>query len=491
MDRLCPLLLVFSVLLPTSSLATPLDKRAAVNTCLTDQDVPVYASGTSEYNQAIRPFNIRVPFSPAAWVVPRSVADIQKAVKCGADNSVHVSAKSGGHSYGSHGLGGEDGHVVIDLRNFNGVKVDEASSTANIGTGGRLGNIALALYDQGKQAISHGTCPAVGVGGLTLHGGYGMISRLKGLTLDNLVSANVVLADGTQVTASEKENSDLFWALRGAGASYGIATNFTFKTFPAPDNNIVFNYNVQPSSAAQLSTMVTALQDFSKNTQPKELTTRLYISFQTTLSGVYFGSREDFNKTITPLLAKMGVTVTGKEGNYTWPNTLLQFSNGPLQQPTVYDQHETFFAKSLMATLSPAAIDALSAYWYANARSMRRGWYLMIDTHSGSYSAISSVDPDATAYAHRNATLKMQFYDVAFGGSYDPSWTSFLNGWVKAIVDANPGDSNGMYVNYADTSLSKDEAHQRYWPGHYNRLAEIKKKYDPKNVFGGPQLVGS
>lgn len=319
-----------------------------------------------------------------------------------------------------------------------------------------------------------------------------MISRLKGLTLDNLVSANVVLADGTQATASEKENDALFWALRGAGASYGIVTNFTFKTFDAPDNNIAFTYNVQPSTAAQLSTMVTALQEFSQNGQPKELTTRLYISFQSTLSGVYWGSREDFNKIITPLLAKMGVTTTnGKVGNYTWPNTLLQFSNGALQQPLVYDQHETFFAKSLMATLSPAAIDALSTYWYANARSMRRGWYLMIDAHSGSNSAISEVSPDTTAYAHRNATLKMQFYDVAFGGSYDPSWTSFLNGWVKAIVDANPDNSNGMYINYADTSLSNEEARKNYWLGNYDRLAQIKKKYDPKNVFGGPQLVRS
>lgn len=159
MDRLCPLLLCLSALLTTPSLATPVDKRAAVNTCLTDQKVPFYAPDTTEYKQAIRPFNNRVPFTPAAYVLPQSVKDIQNAVKCGADNGVHVSAKGGGHSYGSHGLGGEDGHVVLDMRNFNSVTVNAADSTANIGAGGRLGNIALSLYDQGKQAISHGTCP--------------------------------------------------------------------------------------------------------------------------------------------------------------------------------------------------------------------------------------------------------------------------------------------------------------------------------------------
>jgi FAD/FMN-containing dehydrogenase len=99
------------------------------------------------------------------------------------------------------------------MRQFNSVTVDLASHTADVGSGGRLGNIALALYSQGEQAMSHGTCPGVGVGGLTLHGGYGLISRLKGLTLDNLVSANVVLADSTVVTASATQNSDLFWSV--------------------------------------------------------------------------------------------------------------------------------------------------------------------------------------------------------------------------------------------------------------------------------------
>jgi hypothetical protein len=300
-----------------------------------------------------------------------------------------------------------------------------------------------------------------------------------------------VLANSTLVTASATQNPDLFWALRGAGAAFGIVTNFKFKTFTAPESNIVFNYYFQPSSAAQLATALTALQNFTINSQPPELNMRLFLSGFTTFSGVYYGTRADYDKLITPLLQQMGIS-SGSVSTNTWLNTLTSFSNGPLKQSTPYDTHENFFAKSLMPEyLSPAAITALANYWNANARSLSRAWYLLFDCHGGKGSAISKVAPDATAYAHRNATFKMQFYDRVYSGNYDPSWFSFLNGWIKAINDASPGVNHGMYINYADTSLGKDEAHSRYWLGNYQKLVGVKTAWDPKRVFEGPQLVGS
>ena len=146
--------------LSSPAAASPhLETRAAVNDCLSSLKVPVYTSGSSDYTQAVKPFNLRLPFKPAAYAVPETVKHVQDAVSCGVKNNVQVTAKSGGHSYGAHGLGGEDGHLVVDLRRFKSVVVDQKAQTAVVGTGGRLGDIALALYDQGKQAISHGTCP--------------------------------------------------------------------------------------------------------------------------------------------------------------------------------------------------------------------------------------------------------------------------------------------------------------------------------------------
>jgi FAD/FMN-containing dehydrogenase len=157
MGRFAPLVASLGLLFSTN--ANPLDKRAALDTCLNTAGVPVFTTGTSDYTQALKPFNLRVTFKPAAYAVPQTIKQVQDAVSCGAANGVQVTAKSGGHSYASHGLGGEDGHLIVDMRNFKDVVVDQTAQTAVIGTGGRLGDVATALYKQGKQAIAHGTCP--------------------------------------------------------------------------------------------------------------------------------------------------------------------------------------------------------------------------------------------------------------------------------------------------------------------------------------------
>jgi hypothetical protein len=333
---------------------------------------------------------------------------------------------------------------------------------------------------------------SVGVGGLTLHGGYGLISRQKGLTLDNLISAQVVLANGTAVTASATENPDLFWSLRGAGAAFGIVTSFTFKTFDAPENNLVYSYTMQSSNAADMANQLAILQNFTLYDQPPELNMRLFLN-SGQLTGVYYGNKTAYNAIMLPLLSKLRITPNDNAVSAkSWTDTLLAFSNGDLKQPEPYDYHETQYAKSLMPDrLSPAALTALSTYYFNTARSIGRPYYLLIDMHGGSGSAISQVAADATSYAHRNAVFKMQFYDIAWGGSYNANWYSFLNNWVKAVVDASPGEKFGMYINYADTQLTNTEAHARYWRSHYEKLVGIKAKYDPGKVFYGPQLVGS
>ncbi|CAE7214923.1 hypothetical protein CFE70_009852 [Pyrenophora teres f. teres 0-1] len=469
-----------------------LDRRAAVDDCLKSRQVPVYAAGTADYAQGIKPFNLRLSFTPASYAVPQTIKHIQDAVACGAANKIPVTPKCGGHSYAAHGLGGENAHLIIDMQRFNGVTVDQQAQTAVVQAGGRLGNIALALYNQGKQAISHGTCPGVGVSGLTLHGGYGLSSRKHGLALDNVLSATVVLANSTVVTASPESYPDLFWALRGAGAAYAVVVDFKFKTFTPSETNVIFEYSLSPKNTSQLAKYVTVLQDFSINDQPADLDMRLFIPRQ--LTGVYHGSRADFDKIMAPLLAKLDVPAgSGKISEKGWIDTLTHFAFSPLQQAEVYDTHENFYAKSLMPeALSPAAINALSNYYYTTASKITRSWYLLIDLHGGKSSAVSAVAPDQTSYSHRKSIFKMQFYDrIPNNATYQSEWLGFLNGWVKSIEDASSGNKYGMYVNYADTGLDRTEAHSRYWGANYDRLAKIKKSFDPNNVFIGPQLVGS
>lgn len=316
---------------------------------------------------------------------------------------------------------------------------------------------------------------------------------MKGLTLDNLISANVVLANSTVVTASATQNPDLFWSLRGAGAAFGIVTSFTFKTFDAPENNLVWSYNLTPANASQLAQYLSVLQNFTSNTQPPELNMRLFVPNQFT--GVYYGNRSQFDAVMTPLLTQLGIksTSSGSVAAKGWIDTLTSFSNGPLPQPEIYDYHENQYAKSLMPEyLSPDALMSLSTYYFNTVRKVQRAWYLLIDMHGGSQSAIHAVASDATAYAHRNATFKMQFYDQGYGSpTFQASWYPMLQGWVQGIMDAMPTVNFGMYINYADTNLTSDQAHTHYWKDHYAKLVDIKARYDPGKVFEGPQLVGS
>lgn len=241
-----------------------------------------------------------------------------------------------------------------------------------------------------------------------------------------------------------------------------------------------------------MATQLAILQNFTLYDQPPELNMRLFLN-SGQLTGVYYGNKTAYNATMLPLLSKLKITAKDSAVSAkSWTDTLLAFSNGALKQPEPYDYHETQYAKSLMPDrLSPAALTALSNYFFSTARSIGRPYYLLIDMHGGASSAISQVADDATSYAHRNAVFKMQFYDIAWGGSYNADWYKFLNNWVKIITDASPGEKFGMYINYADTQLNNTEAHARYWGSHYEKLVGIKARYDPGKVFFGPQLVGS
>ena len=137
--------------------------------------------------------------------------DVQVAVKCGANTQTPVVARSGGHSYAAYGVGGQDGSLVIDLSALKNITYANDHQQATVQTGNRLGDVGVDLWNNGRRALPHGTCPNVGSGGHTSYGGFGHLSRFGGLLLDRVVSAEVVLANGTVVTASKDSHPDLFW----------------------------------------------------------------------------------------------------------------------------------------------------------------------------------------------------------------------------------------------------------------------------------------
>lgn len=139
--------------------ATPLSRRALLTSCLTTNSVPLSIPGTEDYAHDSAPFNVRTPYTPAAIVVPTKTQHIQDAIACGVKAGVKVTPKGGGHSYANFGFGGEDGHLVLELDRMSEVVVDVKTGVATVQGGSRLGHVASVLFEQGKRAISHGTCP--------------------------------------------------------------------------------------------------------------------------------------------------------------------------------------------------------------------------------------------------------------------------------------------------------------------------------------------
>lgn len=248
-------------------------KTALVITYLEDHSVPFISPQSPTWATDTPAYNVRVPATPALLVYAKTVKHVQNAVNCGAAVGLKVSARGGGHSYTSLGLGGENDHLVVDLTYMNSISVNADTHIATVGAGARLGDVARKLFDNRGRAISHGSCPAVGLSGHILHGGYGWASHSHGLALDWMVGADVVLADGRHVHCSQDENSDLFWALRGAGSNFGIVTSYELATFAAPAVSVPFKVSLAWETEARKIDGVTALVEFAQD-MPADLNMR-------------------------------------------------------------------------------------------------------------------------------------------------------------------------------------------------------------------------
>jgi len=475
--------------------------------------------GSSSFSEDIIPYNLRLNYKPIELAIPLTVPQVQAAVACAAELGIKVNPKSGGHSYASHGIGGEDGHLVIDLKYFDSINLDNETKIVTVGPGTRLGNMALALFNQSGRAIAHGICPGVGIGGHVLHGGQGYSSHTYGLALDFLTEAEVILANSSVVTASTTENPDLFWALRGAGMSYGIVTGLKFRTIAAPPENVLFYYPYiwnRTQAFAGWDAFQSYAAGLTSPQIPVEMNVRIVIVNATgavdnllfILEGAYHGSTTDFLAAIAPLTAVLNATGGLYEANtgvyqLGWLDALLYANNNALftgldngevlETPFNYTAHATFFAKSLMTKdLSAAGVDAWINHLYDTTPLNPREWYFIITAQGGPTSVTSQVPVEATSYAHRDQIFEWQLVDGVSSGLYpDAEGIAWLNPFVSEIQAAEPNTTFGMYYNYADPTLTPSEAHERYWLFNYERLSEIKSKFDPNLLFLNPQTVNS
>lgn len=274
--------------------------------------------------------NLVYHYHPEAIAYPTSSSNVQDAVVCAAKHgNVAVSARGGGHSFGGFGSGGQDGSLVIDLSEMDSITSNPSDDSAEFGPGVRLGDVIKGLWKGGKRATPHGTCPAVGAGHF-LCGGFGPTSRQWGLATDNILEADVVLADGSLVTASDRENQELFWALKGAGSFFGIVTRFKFRTYPADVPMTFLEYRWTPAlkGPKTISDLIEGIQNFANlKDLPSELGFHIQMqaahfgdpqpgSLAFHMRGMYAGPKADYERYITKLwkeLEKVGAPLPDRE----------------------------------------------------------------------------------------------------------------------------------------------------------------------------------
>ncbi|KAF2734001.1 FAD-binding domain-containing protein [Polyplosphaeria fusca] len=484
-----------------AGLVSAYDSAENIMDCLGSKDVPTYWPTSTAYPELAEPFNLRLPYKPAVIVLPTVAQHVQDAVVCAQQCGFKVQARGGGHSYASFSSGGKDGSMVINLEEMHKVELDKKTNIAKVGGGVRLGNMAQSIYDQGKRALPHGTCPGVGIGGHATHGGYGYTSRTWGIALDTIVAVDVVLADGSLKHASQTENSEIFWALRGAADSFGIVLNFYLQTEPAPDSLVFFQFgwdNVLTSEKSFVDTVL-HFQDFATNASVVDdriaFGMNLEYGDHFTMSGTFFGSAAEFNETIKPELLR-GVpkpTVINTVEDMEWIPYLIIFGglDNTINVPeTGYDMHDDFFAKSITVPEKDGlSHNALASFYRYISKGSPSSYFVIINLYGGPGSAINTKDTEFAAYNDRDSLWVFQNYGEKANSV--PGIVDWINGVNDAVIDAQPLTEFGAYLNYVDPSYSAAEAHKVYYGEElYSKLLVLKKKYDPSFIFWNPQAIG-
>ena len=409
-------------------------------------------------------------------VIARCVdaADVVAAVNYGRDQGLLVAIRGGGHN--GPGLGRCDDGLMIDLSLMKGVRVDPQARTVRVDPGCTSGDVDHATHAFGL-AVPFGIVSSTGVAGLTLGGGIGYLTRKHGLTIDNLLEVDMVLADGSFVTASEREHPDLFWAVRGGGGNFGVVTSFLFKAHPV---RMVYAGPIF-WEATHGKEVMAAYRDFLP-TAPEDL--GVFVGLKTVppmdpfpkdywgrracaIIGSYNGSAAEGEKLMAPLLAKLPPPI------FNWM--------GEMPFPAINSMFDPFFPKGLqwywkgdfVKNLAGSAIDTHIAQ-AANAPSDLCLMHLYPIN-----GAAQRVGKDATAWGTRDATWSM----VIAGIDPDPAKAEALKAWGRAYWKAvYPFNMEGAYVNF----MMDDEADGRVqssYGDNYARLAAIKARYDPKNLF--------
>jgi FAD/FMN-containing dehydrogenase len=435
----------------------------------------VLRPGAAGYETARKPAIARFHDArPAAVVRCRAAADVAAAIAFARGAGLPIAVRSGGHCFA--GRSSTDG-VVIDVGPMDAVSVTHGEAT--IGAGARLGAVYDALDAHGVT-IPAGCGPAVGVSGLVLGGGIGLLGRMHGLTSDALLGAAVVLADGRTIDCAADRDGDLFWALRGAGAGgFGVVTSLRFATLPAPPVATRVHV-VWPASAA--ATVAGAWQDWAPDGPDELAATLLLNDGGATITGALIGPEADAARLVAELAAGVGAQPAStllEQGSYHDVKRALAGMGGvddALAEAHAFSRSE-LFARPLPADAIGAPVDHLRADGGATRE-------LDLTPMGGAYNRVAE---DATAFAHRGERFLLKHTAVVAPDAPETERAAARDWLERSFALVHPWGSGRVYPNFPEPGLA-DWA-RAYHAGNYERLVEIKARYDPDDVFGGPQTI--
>ncbi len=431
--------------------------------------------GDPGYDQARAVYNGMIDKYPAAIARCRDTADVIACVRFAREHGAQIAVRGGGHN--AAGLGVGDDALVIDLSLLRSTTVNPEHRTVRADAGCTWGDVDHATVAFG-MATPSGFLASTGVAGLTLGGGIGYLSRRFGLTVDNLLSANVVLADGTFVTASESSHSDLFWALRGGGGNFGIVTSFTFRCHDIGDHGTIIGgpvlYDIAdtaevmrwyrelvPSLPEELSGWIALLTIPPAPPFPEELWGRRACG----IVWCYTGSHDRADEVLEPVKAFGSPLLAGL---HPMPFSVLQSAFDALYPAGL----QWYWRADFFNEISDAAIDVHVKYGAQLPTGHSTMHMYPID------GAASRVPADATAFAYRDGG----WAGVIVGVDPDPANADLIARWARDYwAELHPTSAGGAYVNFLmDEGQDRVKASYR---GNYDRLAQVKDRYDPDNTF--------
>jgi len=452
-----------------STTATP---AAAARTELAGFGGTLIGPGDAGYDEARELFNAMFDKRPALIARCADADDVAATIRFAREHDLPLAIRAGGHN--GAGLGSVDDGVVCDLSLLKEITVDPSTREVRIGGGSLWREVDAATTEHGL-AVPGGIISTTGVAGLTLGGGHGYLTRRYGLTIDNLLSAELVLADGSSVTASADEHPDLFWAIRGGGGNFGVVTSFTFRAHPV---DTVFGgptFWALEDAEAVLAAYREWLPAAPRNVMG-------FFNFHTVPPGPPFpeeihlrkvcgvvwcvdGSDAEAEQAMAPLLSVAEPVMHGAQ------RLPLAALNGAFDD--LYGPGDQWYWRGDFVREIPDEAVTRNRDWNGRMPTWKCGSHIYpID------GAAHDVAPEDTAFAYRDATWSQVFIGV----SPDPADADALRDWTVGYWEAlHPYSAGGAYVNFM-MEEGQGRVRATYGPN-YERLARVKATYDPDNVF--------